>query len=40
LLYPPLALGDLAGFRPLVVMNPYTEVVNSLIVAEKASGAW
>ena len=35
LLYPPLALSDLAGFRPLVVLNPYTEVVNSLVVAEK-----
>jgi nicotianamine synthase len=35
LLYPPLALSDLAGFRPLVVLNPYTEVVNSLIIAEK-----
>ncbi|HEY3896797.1 MAG TPA: nicotianamine synthase family protein [Pseudonocardiaceae bacterium] len=35
LLYPPLAIGDLAGFRPLAVLNPYTEVINSLVVAEK-----
>lgn len=35
LLYAPLALRDLAGFRPLAVLNPYTEVVNSLVVAEK-----
>jgi nicotianamine synthase len=35
LLYRPLALSDLAGFRPLVVLNPHTEVVNSLVVAEK-----
>jgi nicotianamine synthase len=35
LLYAPLALCDLAGFRPLAVLNPYTEVVNSLVVAEK-----
>jgi nicotianamine synthase len=35
LLYPPLTLSDLAGFRPLVVLHPYTEVVNSLVIAEK-----
>ena len=35
LLYPPLTLSDLAGFRLLAVLNPYTEVVNSLVVAEK-----
>lgn len=35
LLYPPLALSDLAGFRVLAVLNPYTEVVNSLVVAER-----
>ncbi|MBV9060022.1 MAG: nicotianamine synthase [Pseudonocardiales bacterium] len=35
LLYPPLDISDLAGFRPLAVLNPYTEVVNSLVVAEK-----
>ena len=35
LLYPPLTLNDLAGFRLLAVLNPYTEVVNSLVVAEK-----
>lgn len=35
LLYPPLALSDLAGFRPLVVLDPYNEVVNSLVIAEK-----
>ena len=35
LLYPPLTLGELAGFRPLLVLNPYTEVVNSLVIAEK-----
>jgi nicotianamine synthase len=35
LLYPPLNMSDLAGFRPLAVFHPYTEVVNSLIVAQK-----
>jgi nicotianamine synthase len=35
LLYPPLTLSDLAGFRPLVVLHPHTEVVNSLVIAEK-----
>lgn len=35
LLYPPLTLRDLAGFRPLVVVDPHTEVVNSLVIAEK-----
>jgi nicotianamine synthase len=35
LLYPPLNPSDLAGFRPLAVLHPYTEVVNSLIVAQK-----
>jgi nicotianamine synthase len=35
LLYPPLTLRDLAGFRPLIVLNPHTEVVNSLVIAEK-----
>ncbi|MGH3781846.1 MAG: nicotianamine synthase family protein [Pseudonocardiaceae bacterium] len=35
LLYPPLTLRDLAGFRPLVVLNPHTEVVNSLVIAQK-----
>ena len=39
LLYPPLALGDLAGFRPLIVLNPHTDVVNSLVIAEKPSEA-
>ncbi|HEX4102664.1 MAG: nicotianamine synthase family protein [Pseudonocardiaceae bacterium] len=39
LLYPPLALSDLAGFRPLVVLNPYTEVVNSLVVAQKPAAS-
>ena len=34
-LYAPSALRDLAGFRRLAVLNPYTEVVNSLVVAEK-----
>jgi nicotianamine synthase len=37
LLYPPLALRDLAGFRPLIVLDPHTEVVNSLVIAEKPS---
>jgi nicotianamine synthase len=35
LLYPPLELRDLAGFRPLIVLDPYTDVVNSLVIAEK-----
>ncbi len=35
LLYPPLRLRDLDEFRPLVVLNPHTEVVNSLVIAEK-----
>jgi hypothetical protein len=37
LLYPPLELRDLAGFRPLIVLDPYTDVVNSLVIAEKPS---
>lgn len=39
LLYPPVHLRDLAGFRPLVVLHPYNDVVNSLIVAEKPATA-
>ncbi|MDQ2788721.1 MAG: nicotianamine synthase [Actinomycetota bacterium] len=35
LLYPPLTLRDLTGFRPLVVLYPHTDVINSLFIAQK-----
>lgn len=33
LLYPPVALEDLAGWRPLSVVHPFTDVINSVVVA-------
>jgi nicotianamine synthase len=33
LLYPPLELADLHGWRPLAVLHPFNAVVNSVVVA-------
>jgi len=35
LLYPPLPVDDLGGFQPLVVLHPYTDIVNSVVIAQK-----
>jgi nicotianamine synthase len=35
LLYTPVDLNDLLGFRPLALLHPFTAVVNSLIIAER-----
>lgn len=38
LLYPPVEPEDLRGFEPQVVVHPFTDVVNSVVVARKATG--
>ena len=35
LLYPEVDVNRLGGWRPLAVVHPFTEVVNSVIVAER-----
>lgn len=35
LLYPPLPVDDLGNFQPLVVLHPYTDIVNSVVIAQK-----
>jgi SAM-dependent methyltransferase len=35
LLYPSLTLEDLGDFEPLAVLHPYSEIVNSMVVARK-----
>lgn len=36
LLYPHLPVSLLGGFRPLAAPRPYTDIVNSIVIAEKS----
>lgn len=39
LLYPPVAVDDLVGFTPLLVLQPLNEVLNSIVIAQRQEGA-
>jgi nicotianamine synthase len=39
LLYQPIGIDELGALRPLTVLHPYTDVINSVVLAEKPPGA-